>query len=187
MKKTIISVLIVLILFSFCGCNSSYVTYYNEISDYQNIWKLSGFHHSYGYGNISDYFPKDLESLNVVDFFCRYDEYLPLGEGVQLLLTVKYDDEAFTAEKSRLTNLSFAADDYFEPSKNIKLAKRFDDEDNWEYSFIDDDEQTVTYIILHNVFKESLEIPKEYVPKNYNPYTWTLQKSGENGNPLSVV
>ena len=69
-------------LFLLTGCSySAYIDYY-DIKDYNSIWELTGFRH--GYDNTSLLFPENIDDLEVVDFFCRYDQQLPLGEGIQV-------------------------------------------------------------------------------------------------------
>lgn len=104
MKKRVLLIVVLIICFvSGCGY-SAHKKYYNEIADYQKIWELSGFRH--GYEDKSPLFPIEIDDLEVEKFYCRYDEQLPLGEGIQILLEIVYDDLSFKAELNRISEIA---------------------------------------------------------------------------------
>lgn len=166
MKKLIPMFLAILLL---AGCHSyhAYQDYYTDPADYPQIWNLSGFYR--GDTEISPLFPQTLDLLEVTAFFCRYDQQLPLGEGVQLLLEIQYPDEqAFAAEVDRLTALTFPCPDAFGGLEAHAL--RLGEALTSEFCLIHRAEQTVSYVYLKNIPREQVEIDQRYIPQGYSGY-----------------
>ena len=124
MNKKFIAIILSLTLLLFSGCSYvAYKDYYSNIDDYYEIWELPGFNH--GYSGVSPLFPENLENLDVKDFYCRYDQQLPLGEGIQVFLKIQfYDNNLFEDELSRIKKTSSECGEYFDKSDFESYAIR---------------------------------------------------------------
>lgn len=168
MKKYILICLAMIMCFlSGCGY-PAYKTYYKETADYGEIWELTGFRH--GYEDKSPLFPDKIDDLNVTSFQCRYDEQLPLGEGVQILLTVNYNDDSFQTELTRIADTALENTENFTDSGLTAYVVRLGEDDCWEYALIDEDEKTVHYIFLYSLPAKEIELEKNFLPDNYVDY-----------------
>lgn len=165
--KRLIPVFLVFVLL--CGCHSytAYKDYYTDPAEYSQIWELSGFYR--GEEERSPIFPERLDALNVITFFCRYDQQLPLGEGIQLLLEIQYPDaRAFAAEVDRLTALTVPCSDAFDDLEAYAL--RLGENLTSEFCLINKAEQTIGYVYLYNLPREQVEIDQRYIPRGYSGY-----------------
>lgn len=172
MIKKIITILLLLGIVVFTGgCNSytAYKDYYTNPNDYSKIWTLAGFY--WGYEEISPLFPKQLDNLEVADFMCRYDQQLPLGEGVQLLLSIAYEDPtSFEREVDRIASLTTDRNDSFNDSLLDAYAVRICEELVSEYALVDSSNQMIYYIYLRNIPVNEIEINHELLPHGYTGY-----------------
>lgn len=161
---------LIIILLTFSSCSyPAYKHYYTDTNDYSKIWELAGFNH--GYEDISLFFPEKLENLNVKDFYCRYDEQLPLGEGTQVFLKIHYNDiSSFNSEKDRIISLSSNCNEYFEQSNYKAYATRLGDDGSSEYALIDETQQIIYYIFLQDLPKEQIEFDHRLLPTGYTEY-----------------
>ena len=170
MKRIIVLFLLAAMVLSLLGCSySAYKHTYTDIQEYARMWELSGFRHEYD--GTSPLFPDDPAELEVLDFFCRHDEQLPLGEGIQLLLHIRYEDgEAFNAEVERIASLTYNCNNAFAESGLSAYAMRLGKKQSSEYALVDRDKQTVYYIYLQNLPLEEIELDRKLVPDNYSGY-----------------
>lgn len=154
----------------FTGCSYvAYQDYYTNTDDYTEIWYLTGFRH--GEEGISPFFPQSIDNLNVKTFSCRYDQQLPLGEGVQLFLEVQYaDDILFNEEIERIETMSFECDQFFEESQLSAYATHLGENDSSEYALIDKEQRIIYYIYLKDLPKDEIEFDMRYVPDGYMEY-----------------
>ena len=166
MSKKIVFILLCCIVI-FTGCERiSYKNYYNDIQEYEDIWTLEGFQH--GYEGPSALFPQTLSDLRVVDYFCRHDQYLPFGEGIQIFLNINYQDKiAFEDEVARIQKLSVNCDESFDLPGFSCFYTNFEDERWYEYALIDTETQNVYYIYLSDISETQIEIDKQYLPKSF--------------------
>lgn len=166
---TILLMLGSLTIFLF-GC--TYVAYQDEFTqlvDYPNIWELSGFHH--GYTEDTMFFPKEITYLEVEDFYCRYDQQLPLGEGIQVFLRVAYETEdTFEAEMERLSSMAFACDEYFKETGFAAYATRLGTEGVSEYVLVDAENRVLCYIYLQSLPKSEVMFDQSLLPEGYTGY-----------------
>ena len=167
-KKIIIG-LMLSICIVFQGCTYvAYKDYYTKVDDYEKIWSLTGFRH--GYDGVSVFFPQSIEQLNVKTFFCRYDQQIPLGEGVQIILEIHYHNTSdFDIEVSRLASLGYECNNYFSETTYKAYATRIDGKPKGscyssEYALTDAENQLVYYIYLQDVPKNEIEIPIHLLP-----------------------
>lgn len=168
MKKGIILVVFLLVIL-LSGCSYfTAKTYYREVNNYDEIWELTGFHH--GYDSKSPLFPDEITNLNVEDFYCRYDERLPLGEGVQIFLKVVYNEDAFLAEQERIAGISTEDKKNFSAVNFMAYDLKMGDQGCWEYALLDNNQKAVYYIFLYNLAKNEIEFDKSLIPQNYIDY-----------------
>ena len=169
MKRIIIFLLAVFISLSFSGCSyASYKDYYTNPNDYKQIWTLTGF--SYGFDGVSKIFPDTIEGLNVETFFCRYDQQLPLGEGVQFVLQIKYNDDSYEREVDRIERLSYECDKFFSETDLSFSAKCLCENGVSEYVAFDDKNLSIYYIYLQCIPKDEIEFDKRLLPDDYSGY-----------------
>lgn len=158
-----------LLIFSACSY-SAHKEYYSNVDNYAEIWDLTGFHHGYEDG-FSRFFPETLEGFAVKDFYCRYDQQLPLGEGVQVFLKIQFSDEdMFQAELDRMKALSSRCDEYFEESNLDAYATRLGEDFLSEYALVDNEQLVVHYIFLQNLPKNEIEFDHQFLPIGYTGY-----------------
>ncbi len=168
-KRTALLLLCVMLLLSGCNSYTAYKDYYTDVESYSEIWELAGFYR--GSEEKSPLFPQTIDGLDVIDFSCRYDEQLPLGEGVQLLLSVRYEDEAaFDNELDRIASLTDSCDETFGKSAFDAYALRLGEELASEYCLVDVKNQTVHYVYLKNLPLTEIEFDYSFVPDGYSGY-----------------
>lgn len=159
----------------FSSCKYSAITkYYNDPQQYVDVWELSGVRDSQEEKNTI--FPKNLNDLNTVTFFCRYDQQYPLGEGVQILLEIKYfSDELFQKEFDKLSQQCFCVEDYFIDADKV-FAVRFGEDDAIEYAMINEAEQLIAYVYIQSLPKDQIELDSKFIPTGYYDYSKVQRK-----------
>lgn len=170
MKKSIFCFLLVLLLMVNSGCSYvAYKEYYTDTCTYTDIWNLAGIRRGIGSGN--SIFPNNIADLNVEGYFCRYDEQLPLGEGIQIFLRIRYDeDTSFPAEKERIQSMSHNCDEYFSADEYDFFATHFSETGIFEYAAISHNEQVIYYFYLQDLPYEEIEIDGKFIPNGYMGY-----------------
>ena len=170
LKKVIVWCLWVLIIVACSGCSyKAYKDYFTEVNSYSGIWDLPGMRG--GKNNGDSIFPQDISSLNVETFFCRYDEQLPIGEGIQILVQIRYDDiESFRRETQRLQSLYADCDAYFDVDGYDFIASSLSGADFLEYAAIHENEQTVLYVYLQDLPYDEIEFDEKFIPNGYTGY-----------------
>ena len=163
--------LCILLSFFLSGCG--YFAYQETFIDpatYSEIWSLSGVDSGFEQG--TSIFPSSISDLDVEEYYCRYDEQLPLGIGFQVLLKIHYpNSDAFINEVERITSLGFSCDEHFEEISGHIYATKFADSYSFEYAIIDQNEQALYYIFLQDIPEEEIEFDHHYLPKNYSDLT----------------
>ncbi len=164
MKSLKVFALLLSIMLLLSGCSYvAYKDYFSSADSYDDIWQLSGF--SQEYCESTPLFPNNINELNVNDLFCRYDQQILLGEGFQILLEVQYDDNnLYNSELSRISELAFECNEYFDNEKYNAFATQLDANLYYEYVLIDRKESKLYYIYLQNIPKEEIEINNEFLP-----------------------
>lgn len=179
MLKKLLSILCLLILiFCFSGCSYNAYKDYYYIENYSELWDLEGL--QLINGENQTLFPKETENLNIKNFYCRYDQQIPLGEGVQIFLEVCYNESDFSIEKDRIISITKECDDYFINS-NLNAYSLYLGEDNSsQYVLIDYNTNTIYYIHLQDLPKEEIEIDEKFLPDNYIGYGEIKQSTNSN-------
>ena len=171
MKKVLSLLLAVCLLAALVGCNSyhAYKDTYTDPDSYRKLWSLAGFYR--GEGDRSALFPQSLHGLEVEQFFCRYDQQLPLGEGVQFLIKVHYEDYTlFDAEVTRIAGLATLCNEAFNQPSLDAYGIRILEDNTSEYAFIDSNNLGIYYIYLQSLPKEEIEIDHNLLPTEYFGY-----------------
>ncbi len=164
-KKFSAVILVVIIALSFSGC--SYIAYkdYYTKEDYLNIWELEGVR--YDAEGISPLFPESIEDLDVQEFFCKHDQQLPLGEGIQILLKIHYDTDLFVSEKERISSITEECTDSFNNPDFTAYSTQICNEGVSEYVLINNEAQTIYYIYLQDIPKKEIESDHKLLPEEY--------------------
>lgn len=167
-KKNAVVIYVAIIILSFSGC--SYIAYkdYYTKEDYSSIWELEGFRHDTE--GISPLFPESIEDLDVQEFFCRYDQQLPLGEGIQVLLKIHCDIDLIVSEEDRISSIAKESNDKFNNPDFKAYSTQICNEGISEYVLINNEYQTIYYIYLQDIPKKEIEFDHELLPKEYNGY-----------------
>jgi len=167
-KYIVTSVLIINMVLILTGCYIAFKDYYHE-EDYREIWELTGFRH--GYEGVSPFFPERIDNLEVKDFLCRYDQQIPLGEGVQLFMKIQYIDKMiFDKEYDKIRSMAFDCNDFFEVDDLSAYAVRLGEEWSTEYALIDEEQQIIYYIFLYSVPKSQIRFNHRLLPAGYEDY-----------------
>lgn len=175
MKKSTVArrngliVFLILLLTLCAGCYPAYKSYFTDTSKYGDIWKLAGFQTNAVSGE--SIFPRDISGLDVEEFFCRYDEQLPLGEGIQILLKVRFDSETdFLAEADRVQAMSKDCGGYFRNKEYSFYATHFAESGFFEYAAIPPEDRSISYIYIQYLPRGELEIEDAFIPAGYTDY-----------------
>ena len=149
----------------------SYKTYFSE-ENYSEVWECSGFNPiRYNLYEESKLFPESIDGINVEEFYAKYDEQIPSGEGFQILLSIKYDDKSeFDKEVERIALNSIECSEQFEnlDFDFFAYATILGWEDSMEYSIINNDDQIVHYIYVQCTEKQEIEFEQDLLPTNYS-------------------
>ena len=146
-------------------------SYYTELEDYNAIWELPGVSVNQDDNSLS-VFPGSVDDMEVEAFLCRYDEQLPLGEGFQVFLRIKYDNEVFENELQRLKN-EFTSDlnDSFQDLAYTAYVKCLGEAYSYyEYALVDETKKEITYVYLESLPKDEIEMDHKYLPNDYEDY-----------------
>lgn len=170
MKKirNILLILILSVMFlCFTGCD--YIAYkdYYTIDDYAEIWDLTGF--EYKRIDLDLIFPAEIEDYEVTDFFCRYDQQLPLGEGFQILLEVQFpDEEALAGELERIKPMTTQCSEHFKNSSLDAYAVSLGEHWVYEYALVDKNNYKVYFVYLQYLPKKEIEFSHTLLPDAYS-------------------
>lgn len=175
MKRIVSIVLLAAVSCMLFSCAySAYKEYYYQ-EDYQSIWELSGVQFASQRDTAPPLFPETIDELQVKDFLCRYDQQLPLGEGIQVCITIEYQDgEAFNAEIERIAMLAFDGEDSFGDSGVTAYVYNLGAGFYYEYALVDEDTHEIKYIYIESLPEDELEIDKKYLPDNYKDYGYDV-------------
>lgn len=184
MKRIVLLFLLLsLIAVTLCACDSS--DFYIEEQDlnsnlYKSAWCIFTTHLAdvdcYERMTPPSLFPASVWGADFEDSYYRIDSQSPINysklnyrnplQGAfQLAMSIRYDEEAFQTEVSRLE--AFAP---MEQNENFDLPAVISVlgwEECSEYALIDAQNRTVHYIYLESVPKENIKISSEHVPLGY--------------------
>ncbi len=129
-------------------------------SSYENVMLIGG-------ENCVDFFPKDIDSLNVKKYICEYIT----GKSIpswQMELIIEYsDDIAFEDELYRIKKLSDCdktndMSSLFNMTVYIETWNKFS---CYQYALVDEKEKRVVYVYMQNIKNTDMIIDKFYLPQ----------------------
>lgn len=167
MKKALCVIFVLILTVSLCSCNDAYnETVITDPKSYDTIWNLPERRVS----ETSALFPETVEDKRVIDLNCTHTTYQLVGTGWQVELSVKYDNESFNAEKTRLSDLCKSSivcgsSKYFD---TFAYATVWNRNSCFEYAVADENENTVVYVYLQLISKDDLKITGSRIPKEYD-------------------
>ena len=94
-------------------------------------------------------------------------EQLPLGEGIQILLKIRYDTDLLLSEKERISSMTEDCTDSFGNPDFMACSTQICNEGVSEYVLINNEDQTIYYIYLQDIPKKEIEFDSELLPKEY--------------------
>lgn len=170
-QRIIFLFLAVVFFVSLTGCDyAAYKTYYFNEEDYTDIWNLSGF--SYRRTDTGLIFPIEIDGYDTKSFYCRYDEQIPLGEGIQIYLEISLPDKQdLTEELSRIVPMTIKCDEYFNSVSLDAYAVSLGENGFWEYVLADQEALKVYFIYLQDVPIEEIEFSHNFLPESYSRYS----------------
>lgn len=163
MKKTTFIIILLVLSIFFSGCEHMFgYEEYTDIKDYSKIFELTEIR----YKDAMVIFPRNVEELNVQNFYFEWD-LGPVGSAsVEFLLSVKYDEAQLQEELTRLSSLA--------DGKIIHDTRNFAFEayvlvlgynsTNY-YALIDGN--TVHYILLQIIYAKDIVFDRNLLPKGY--------------------
>ena len=166
MKKHIAVIAVCILVLMVSACSDVYrETVISDIRDYKAIWTLPERRAS----EVSVLFPSAVEAEQVTAFYCKHSTYKWLGTGWQVVLSVGYDEAAFSAEQARLRQICddsvlYGLSAYFDHPAYATVW-------NWnacfEYAIVNEDDRTVSYVYLQLIQKDDLILDETLIPKQY--------------------
>ena len=120
-------------------------------------------------------FPASVENLSNCKYFCN--DY-GLIDGTEIYLEVTYDLNEFQKEVERLKNIKYESQKF-----NFVEEIRFDDKEKfnyptyyseynsrgtYEYASIDENTNSIVYIVIYNMSIKRISIPRDFLPINYD-------------------
>ncbi|MDD6095825.1 MAG: hypothetical protein PUC29_08795 [Clostridia bacterium] len=108
----------------------------------------------------------------IVQYYAKCIDELPLGERVQILLSVKYNSEAFEKETERISAISQANPvlydtEHFQYPAYVSSIGYLN---ACEYVLVDSDNSTLHYVVLQSVLAEDIVFDASYLPSGYTDY-----------------
>lgn len=170
MKRFLCAIAIFAITLSLAGCYAAFKKYYRDIEDYEVIWELPGqLYGRNGREKQTYLFPESIDNLEVLDFYCRYDELIPITEATQVFLEVQYSSEAFLVEVDRILAMSTDVTEHFELKDVSIYATVFKTETtSYEYAIVDSTNYKVIYAYVDGIIPaEQIRFDKKYLPTKY--------------------
>ena len=117
--------------------------------------------------------PKSTDNSEIVSYYAKCVAELPLGESVQIFVSIKYETEAdYNSEKQRISGIKsenqvLINNDLFDDTAVISTASIYS---VCEYVICYDSDLTLTYVYLQSVKEEDVVFDHKYLPKRYYDY-----------------
>ncbi len=118
--------------------------------------------------------PQVSENAKVVSFFAKCVQELPVGNSVQILVSVQFERNAeYLSEKDRISNIVkenkvLITNDLFPDTAIVSSASIMS---VCEYVVCEDEQLTLTYVFLQSVKTDDVEFDHKYLPKGYLDYS----------------
>lgn len=168
MKKFVSVSAIVLLLLILCSCSHIFSEKtITDVSMYGEVWQAF----SRSYGDYSELFPKTFENLDIQTYQNRLIQYQIVGDGWQVELKVKYDKAAFDAEVERISKLTEGSpihgkSEYFSLPTYASVWNG-ERRSSFEYAVVREEENTISYIYLQQLYESDFSISSDCIPRNY--------------------
>ena len=126
---------------------------------------------------VADYpemLPRLTDNSKIISYCAKCVEELPVGESVQILVSIKYDSESdYNSEKQRISDIEaeehvLIDNELFDRDAIVSSASLMD---VCEYVICYDAELTLNYVYLQSVKEEDVVFDKEYLPRGYFDYS----------------
>ncbi|MBQ9930634.1 MAG: hypothetical protein IJO72_07665 [Oscillospiraceae bacterium] len=170
MRKSIPILLCVVLIFSLCGCEGLTFEHktFTQADDYSGIFELTELRYS---EVAMELFPETVSELTVCEFYCEWERGIVGSAKVELLLSVQYEAAAFTAETDRLKALADGKIVYdtqhFQYPAYVSVLGNMNT--NY-YALVDEENQTVHYLLLQLVNAENVDFDQAYLPAGYGEF-----------------
>lgn len=151
-----------------CAYDSFGHEIYTDVKDYKTAFELSEIR----FGEARDeLFPKDISAMDVKSFYFEWELGFVGSAGVETLLSVKYEEDAFLNEISRLQLLADGNVMYDEERFSFPAYVTVLGELNTSvYALVDDHNFEIHYIHLQLLEEERIDIAAEFLPDGYFEY-----------------
>ena len=112
--------------------------------------------------------PPIISSLNVIDFYADFTEYIIGNPFIEILLIIQYDEITIEKEINRLSNLSVNKTTLYD-SKNFPLPAYIACANTqvYIYALVDETKKTISYIYVQHKDFEDINTIKSLLPHNY--------------------
>ncbi|MBQ7389836.1 MAG: hypothetical protein IJW02_01870, partial [Clostridia bacterium] len=109
-----------------------------------------------------------ISSLNVIDFYADFTEYIIGNPFIEILLIIQYDEVTIEKEIDRLSNLSVNKTTLYD-SKNFPLPAYIARANTqvYIYALVDETKNTISYIYVQHKDFEDINTIKSLLPRNY--------------------
>lgn len=114
-----------------------------------------------------DIFPKSIDSLEVINYVCKYQVTEKAIPSWQTELVVKYGDDDLRREIHRLESISakYKKANLKEISDMPVYADTWDLFDCYQYALVDEKEKRVVYMYMQNIKNTDVIIDRLYLPQ----------------------
>ena len=154
MLRKWVAICMVLVVTLCCNaCSSLYeLTEITNPEQYQDIWELSErriYTSDPLYGKLLT-FPDTITESNVLQLYCWYAVYFPVGTGFQIHLSIQYNEEEYAEEVGRLEDIELTASIQYN-TQNFSVPAYvavWDYIECYEYALCDEENHIINYVYL---------------------------------------
>ena len=141
---------------------------FTDAEDYSKIFELTELR----FDEVAmELFPGNIEDLTVADFYCEWEIGIVGSAKAEILLSAKYEAADFDAEIDRLRSLAngkilYDTQTFQYPAYVSVLGYQ----DTNYYALIDEENQTIHYLLLQLIKAEDINTDHAYLPDGYVEY-----------------
>jgi hypothetical protein len=167
MVKIIPIVLCLALALLFCvtiGTTFEHKTF-TDTEDYSKIFELTELR----FDEVAmELFPGNIEGLTASDFYCEWEVGIVGSAKAEILLSAKYNEADFDEEMARLRTLAdgkilYDTQTFQYPAYVSVLGYQ----DTNYYALIDEENQTIHYLLLQLIKADDIDINHAYLPEHY--------------------
>ncbi len=146
---------------------------FTDAEDYSKIFELTELR----FDEVAmELFPGNVEDLTVADFYCEWEIGIVGSAKVEILLSAKYETADFDAETDRLKALADGKIVYdtqhFQYPAYVSVLGNMNT--NY-YALVDEENQTVHYLLLQMINAEDVDVDQAYLPAGYGEFGANLE------------